>query len=179
MRERLPNNGRNAVAGVRSTDSYQAPEATGAAADLARLQRSAGNRAAGSTVAREAPTRAENIAALKAEVAAAQSDPSKWKDVAVRLNGFAASDMNNAVAYIPSDRLQVARTAIEVHLSGWPGQAAILTALDGRARSKKVPVRPTGSAVWAAYSQIGYNVWSGKDQVNNVWEFIGGSIGRK
>lgn len=38
--------------------------------------------------------------------------------------------------------------------------------------------RPSCSAFWGAYSQIGYNKWKGEEQRDNVWEFIGGNVGK-
>jgi hypothetical protein len=128
---------------------------------------------------RAGPTRAENIAALRQELDDAKADPAKWKDVALRLNGFDKSDLPAICAEIPDTQLQAARSAVERHLLGWPAQAAILAALDARAKKRNVSMRPLGSSIWAAYSQVGYNVWSGEDQKNNVWAHIGGSIGKK
>jgi hypothetical protein len=169
-------------------------EPPGTAARILRAQQVAGNGAvtsalAGRTAAapaktwaaiqRDTPTRAENIAALRGEVTAAQADPAKWKDVALRLNGFDKADFPAVCAEIPDGQLQAARSAVERHLPGWPAQAAILAALDARAKKAKVSLRPLGSSIWSAYSTVGYNVWSGEDQKNKVWEHIGGSIGRK
>ena len=169
-------------------------EPSGTAASLLRLQRLAGNVAvvsalarrdapsspvATGTVQREGPTRAENIAALRRELADAAADPAKWKDVALRLNGFAKADLAAVCAEIPKAQLQAARTGVERFLAGWPGQPAILAALDARARQQKVSMRPLGSSIWAAYSQVGYNVWSGEEHKNEVWKFLGGSVGKK
>ncbi|WP_448003112.1 T6SS effector amidase Tae4 family protein [Agromyces bauzanensis] len=173
-------------------------EATG----MLRLQRLAGNVAVASALAgrhvratpsvvtgivqREAgivqraqPTRAENLAALQQEVSDAVADPAKWKAVALRLNGFDTGDLPTACTAIPKAHLQSARTAVERSLAGWPAQAAILAALDARARKQKVSMRPTGSGIWAAYSKVGYNVWSGEGQKNEVWKYLGGSVGKK
>lgn len=160
-------------------------------ADVLRLQRLAGNGAvtsaltgaasasASGTVQRVNPTRAENIAALRRELAAAQADAAKWQDVALRLNAFDTGDLPAIAAEIPKAQLQAARSAVERFLPGWPSQAAILAAIDARARKAKVGVRPLGSSIWAAYSQVGYNVWSGEALKNKVWEHIGGTVGKK
>lgn len=131
------------------------------------------------TVQRDPPTREEMIAALHRELTDAAADPAKWADVARRLNGFAKGDLANVCKEIPKTQLQAARTAVERTLAGWPGQADILAALDARARSQKVAMRPTGSSIWAAYSQVGYNVWAGEENKNEVWKFLGGSVGKK
>ena len=170
-------------------------EPSGTAAGILRLQRLAGNvvvvsalagrevaaspSVATGTVQRAQPTRAENIAALRREVADAVTDPAKWWAVALRLNGFAKGDLPTVCAEIPKAHLQSARTAVERFLPGWPAQAAILAALDARARKHKVSMRPGGSSIWAAYSQVGYNVWSGESLKNEVWKHVGGSVGKK
>ncbi|MGH3822719.1 MAG: T6SS effector amidase Tae4 family protein [Pseudonocardiaceae bacterium] len=164
-------------------------------ASILRFQRLAGNGAVASALAgreratasvnalgaiqRANPTRAENIAALRSELAGAETDPAKWKDVALRLNGFDKGDLPAICAEIPATQLQAARSAVERYLPGWPTQTAILAALDARARKKKVSLRPLGSSIWAAYSQVGYNVWSGPGLKNKVWEHIGGSVGKR
>jgi hypothetical protein len=76
-------------------------------------------------------------------------------------------------------QLQKTRTAVEQVLAGWPNQQTILTALDAAAHDKKSALRPASSSIWAAYSQVGYNVWSGEPMRNKVWEHIGGSIGKR
>lgn len=131
------------------------------------------------TIQRANPTRVENITALEREVADAIADPTKWKDVALRLNAFVKPDLPTICATIPNAHLQAARTAVEKFLPGWPMQVAILAVLDARARREKVSMRPLGSNIWTAYSQVGYNVWSGEAQKNEVWKHLGGSIGRK
>lgn len=168
---------------------------SGIVASILRLQRLAGNDAVASALTRREnatssanvlgviqranPTRAENIAALKNDLTDAETDPAKWKDVALRLNGFDKGDLRNICALIPDTQLQAARSAVERYLPGWPIQTAILGALDARAKKKNVSLRPLGSSIWAAYSQVGYNVWSGENMKNNMWEHIGGSVGKK
>lgn len=177
-------------------------EPPGAAGRMLRLQRLAGNVAVASAldgrdvaatpsavsgivqratgvVQRAQPTRAENFEALRREVKDAVIDPAKWQAVALRLNGLDRGDLPMACAEIPNAHLQSVRTAVERSLAGWPAQAAILAALDARARKKKVSMRPTGGSIWAAYSQVGYNVWSGEGQKNEVWKHLGGSVGKK
>jgi hypothetical protein len=170
-------------------------EPRSAVTNVLRLQRLVGNHAVASTLApgadvsaasraapvvqRAGPTRQENLAALADELAAAEADPAAWRDVALRLNGFDRNDLPAICREIPDQQLQSARTAVERYLSGWPGQPAILRAIDARASHARVAVRPMGSSVWAAYSQVGYNVWSGEDQKNLVWAHIGGSVGKK
>jgi len=164
-------------------------------ASILRLQRLAGNAAVAfalagrerttlsasslGTIQRAPPTRTDNIAALKNELADAEIDSAKWKDVALRLNGFDKGDLANVCALIPDTDLQAARSAAERYLPGWPAQQAILNALHARARKKQISVRPLGSSIWATYSQVGYNIWSGEEMKNHVWEHIGGSIGKK
>lgn len=172
------------------------------AVEVLRLQRLAGNVAVASALAgrdvavtpptsarvvqraagmvqRTPPTRAENFEALRLELKDASIDPSKWKAVALRLNGLDRGDLPMACLEIPKTRLQAARTAVEQFLAGWPAQSAILAALDARARKAGVAMRPTGSSIWAAYAQVGYNVWSGEGQKNEVWKHLGGSVGKK
>jgi hypothetical protein len=164
----------------------------GITASILQLQRLAGNSAVTSAITGEQggangpvvvqrvePTRDENIAALRRELAAAEADPAKWQDVALRLNGFAQADLPNICAEIPATHLQAARSAVERFLPGWPAEAAILAAIDARAKKTNVSLRPLGSSIWAAYSQVGYNVWQGEEMKNNVWEHIGGSIGKR
>jgi hypothetical protein len=131
------------------------------------------------TIQRAVPTRAENIAAFKNELADAEADPAKWKAVALRLNGFAEGDLPTICALIPDAELQTARSAVDRYLQGWPAQKGILAALNARARKKHVSVRPLGSSIWDAYKEVGYNVWSGEEVKNKVWEHIGGSIGKR
>jgi hypothetical protein len=177
------------------TPAHDRKSPTSVFASILRLQRLAGNAAVASalaasksapasasslgTVQRATPTRDENIAALKNELADAKADPAKWKDVALRLNGFDVGDMSNVCALIPNADLQAARSAVERYLSGWPGQQAIIAAVDARAKKQHVSVRPLGSSIWSAYSKVGYNVWSGEEMKNNVWEHIGGSVGKR
>lgn len=164
-------------------------------AGILGMQRRAGNDAVASALAgrdgatpaahplgmiqRTPPTRAEMIAALKREITDAKADATKWKDVALRLNGFDKGDFRTMVAEIPAAHLQPARSAVERELVAGPAQTGLLTAIDARARNKNVSLRPLGSSIWAAYSQVGYNVWSGESLKNKVWEHIGGSVGKK
>jgi len=62
------------------------------------MQRLAGNSAVAQVLQRESPTREQNISALDGELAAAETDASKWKDVALRLNGFERSDIARMAA---------------------------------------------------------------------------------
>jgi len=178
-----------------SAPAHYRPRPSGAVASILWLQRLAGNAAVASVlmaresgagsvdssavVQRAVPTRDEMIAALKAELADAETNPAKWKDVALRLNGFDHGDLTSICALIPDGDLQAARSAVERHLAGWPGQMAILAAVDARAGAKHVSVRPLGSSIWSSYSQVGYNVWSGEEMKNNVWGHIGGSVGKR
>jgi len=154
------------------------------------LQQAAGNRAVASAVAsdggvrvqRDPPTRAENIAALKRELAAAKGTaPSgdEWKYVAYRLNGFDEGDFQNVMSLIPAGELKDARSAVRIHLAGWPSQKAILKALDTQGSKRVKPWRPLGLQVWEAYNQIGYNVFQGEDKTDGVWNMVGGSVGKK
>ena len=188
---RAPNMRRGPV----SAPAHDRPQPLGIVASILWLQRLAGNAAVASVltagesrtgsanssavIQRAVPTRDENIAALKKELADAEADPAKWKDVALRLNGFDQGDLTNVCALIPDGDLQAARSAVERHLPGWPAQMAILAAVDARASAKHVSVRPLGSSIWNAYSQVGYNVWSGEEMKNKVWEHIGGSVGKR
>jgi hypothetical protein len=38
--------------------------------------------------------------------------------------------------------------------------------------------RPPSKNFWNAYSQVSYEKWHGEEQRNNVWEFVGGSVGK-
>ncbi len=127
------------------------------------------------------PTRDENIAALKRELAAAtgkDAGSAEWRDVALRLNGFAVDDRPAICSLIPSAQLTDARSAVQQHLAGWPGQGSILAALNAQGRQRVVHWRPSGGDIWHAYQDVGYDKWQGEEQRDNVWEFIGGSIGR-
>jgi hypothetical protein len=108
-----------------------APGRTSAAAKILELQRLAGNSAVRSARAgtgpsttsagaqivlqRADPTRAENIAALQFELAAAAAGATKWQAVALRLNGFARADLLAICSLIPDTQLQAARSAVERH----------------------------------------------------------------
>lgn len=40
------------------------------------------------------------------------------------------------------------------------------------------PARISTAAFWGAYQRVGYNVWQGEENVDQVWEFIGGNVGK-
>lgn len=49
------------------------------------------------------------------------------------------------------------------------------------ARANPAPAaskRPSGTAFWGAYQQIGYNRWQGEEKRIEVWKFIGGDVGK-
>jgi hypothetical protein len=133
------------------------------------------------TLLRQSPTRDEMLEALARERAAAAAnpaDPERWKDIALRLNGFNKADIQRLTAGFSIDELKQTRAATERVLSGWPEQRTILDALDAAGRAKGSPLRPQSSTVWAAYSKVSYAVWHGEPQKNKAWEFIGGSVGK-
>jgi hypothetical protein len=133
------------------------------------------------TLQRQPPTRDEMLAGLERERAAAAaspSDPERWKDIALRLNGFNREDIARLTAGFSIDELKATRAAVERVLAGWPEQTTILVALDAAARAKGTGLRPQSSTVWGAYSKVSYSVWHGEEQRDNVWEFIGGFIGK-
>jgi hypothetical protein len=40
------------------------------------------------------------------------------------------------------------------------------------------PARMSTGAFWGAYQNIGYNVWQGEENVDEVWKFVGGNVGK-
>lgn len=129
---------------------------------------------------RQSPTREEMLAGLKRDRAAAAAPPydlDKWKEVALRLNGFNKEDIARQTSNFSVAEIWETRTAVTRFLAGWPEQQTILSALDAAPGAKRGALRPASSSIWTAYSNLSYDVWKGPDKRRNVWEFIGGSVG--
>jgi hypothetical protein len=137
-------------------------------------RRSVGVRAGAGLVQRQSPTREEMLLALRTELADAATDPSRYQNVALRLNGFNRADIKRLTAGLSVEQMRGTRAAVEHFLAGWPEQQTILDALDGAARAKGARLRPQSSSIWAAYSRVAYKVL----QKQMVWEFVGGSVGK-
>jgi hypothetical protein len=129
-------------------------------------------------VQRLSPSRDEMLAALRTELAAAATDPERYKEVAVRLNGFNTADIKRLTAGLSVEQMRGTRAAVERFLVRWPAQQTILDALDAGARAKGAALRPLSRTLWAAYSKVSYEIYQGESMKNKVWEFIGGSIGK-
>jgi len=119
----------------------------------------------------ESPSRDEMIAALDGELR-----DGKWQMVALRLNGFGGNDIQRMIARMKLEQILQTRQAVVEFLANWPRQAEILAALDAAARARRQPARsrPPSSTVWAAYQQVKY----GRLDKYQVWELIGGSVGK-
>lgn len=123
-------------------------------------------------------TRDELLAAYRQDLRDAEADPSKWKDVALRLNGFNEADIVRLAAALSIHQLNETKSAVETYLAGWPAQQTILSALAKGGRGHGKQLRPQTSAFWAQYQHIGYNVFRGESATHQVWALIGGNVGQ-
>lgn len=138
---------------------------------------SRGNVDVGGLVQRQSSRRQEMIAALRAELDAAATDPGRYEQVAVLINGFNREDIKRQTARLTVEQLRGTRAAVERHLDGWPEQQTILDAIDAYAAAKRALLRPLGSSVWAKYSRVHYDIIPGEAK-RRVWEIVGGSVGK-
>jgi hypothetical protein len=118
------------------------------------------------------------LAAFRQDLKDAEADPSKWNDVALRLNGFNEADIERLAAALSIHQLNETKSAVETYLAGWPAQPMILAKLAKGARRHGKLLRPQTSVFWAQYQHIGYNVFRGEGARHLVWAMVGGNVGR-
>jgi hypothetical protein len=119
-------------------------------------------------------TRDEKLAYYDAALAAAATNPAKYDEVALRLNGFNKGDIQRLTTRLTIEQARGTRAATERVLRGWPEQQTILDGIDAGTVQKGVHLRPLGSSIWAAYSPVKY----GTATADDVWDRVGGIVAR-